>query len=111
MTNAMIIFVAQQQLLSEGKIQPTGRILKGLNGAGEEISYPEAEVIHTYAHWRELGYQVQKGQKAVASLTIWKHAGKVNEETGEEENARMFMKTAAFFAAHQVEAMQASAAV
>ena len=107
MTNQMIIFTAQQELLKEGKIHPTGRIFKMKNDDGTEIEYPEAEPIHTYAFWKELGYQVQKGQKAVTQLTIWKHVnGKVDESTGEEGEAKMFMKTASFFAAHQVKEIE-----
>lgn len=107
MTNDMIILLAQQELLKEGKIQPTGRVFKTVDADGNEISYPEAEPIHTYAHWKSLGYQVQKGQKAITQLVIWKHVnGKVDEESGEEGQAKMFMKTASFFAAHQVKKIE-----
>ena len=39
MTNAMIILLAQQELLKEGKIQPTGRVFKMKDADGKEISY------------------------------------------------------------------------
>lgn len=62
--------------------------------------------IITYNAWKELGFQVQKGQKAVAQFTIWKHCnGKVDEETGEEKPGKMFMKKASFFTAKQVQAI------
>ena len=61
-----------------------------------------AEPINTYAHWRELGFQVKKGSKALIKIPIWKHVSKANKETGENEE-KMFMKTAAFFGLSQVE--------
>ena len=60
------------------------------------------EPINTYAHWRELGYQVKKGSKCLIKIPIWKCVVKKNKETGENEQS-MFMKTAAFFGASQVE--------
>lgn len=106
MTNEQIIFSAAQQLAEAGAIKYTGRVYKARDAAGQVIELKETEEINTYNAWRALGFQVQKGQKAVARLTIWKHATKTDEETGEEES-KMFMKTAAFFAASQVEAMPA----
>ena len=102
MTNAMIVANAPFELMKQGKIGSTGRMLSYVNGDGEEVKIPEPEEIHTFMRWKELGYKVQKGEKAVASLPIWKHAAKVNKETGEEEDARMFVKVSAFFARHQV---------
>ena len=102
MTNEQIIFSASQQLAQDGHIKYTGRIFKAVDADGTEITIKETEAIHTYSTWKKLGFQVQKGQKAVARLTIWKHAVKVNEETG-EETPRMFMKSSAFFSASQVE--------
>ena len=55
MTNAQIIGNAQDALLKAGKIKPTGRVLRAVDGAGNEITVPEAEPIHTYATWKELG--------------------------------------------------------
>ena len=106
MTNEQIILSAAQQLAEAGAIKYTGRVYKARDAAGQVIELKETEAIHTYNAWRALGFQVQKGQKAVARLTIWKHATKTDDETGEEES-RMFMKTAAFFAASQVEALPA----
>ena len=106
MTNEMIIANAAQQLAEAGAIKYTGRVFKARDAAGQVIELKETEAIHTYNAWKALGFQVQRGQKAVAKLTIWKHATKTDEETGEEES-RMFMKTAAFFSASQVEALPA----
>lgn len=102
MTNAQIIFNEGQKLAEAGIINYTGKVFKALNPAGEEVEVKETEPIHTYATWKELGYQVQKGQKAVAKFPVWKYTSKKNEETGEEENAHMFMKTASFFRQEQV---------
>ncbi len=102
MTNEQIISSAAQQLAEAGAIKYTGRVFKLRDADGLEIELKETEAIHTYNAWKALGFQVQRGQKAVAKFTIWKHATKTDKETGEEES-KMFMKTAAFFSASQVE--------
>lgn len=110
MTNAQIISAAQDALLEAGAIRSTGRMLKAIDGAGNEILFPEAEPIHTYQAWKEMGFQVQKGQKAVCKLQIWKHTTrKAKREDGSEgeEESRMFMTSAAFFALHQVQPIKA----
>ena len=86
MTNIEIVSMAWAELVSNGVISSD-------------------EEIHTYAKWRDLGYAVKRGEKAITKLTIWKHTVKVNKET-QEEDARMFMKTAAFFSTKQVEKIQ-----
>ena len=78
------------------------------NGNKQQLEIPEA--IHTYNAWKELGFQVQKGQKAVAQFTIWKYAaGKHTEAEAEgateEAPGRMFLKKASFFSAAQVQAI------
>lgn len=106
MTNADIIFTQSQQLARDGKINYTGREFKFVDADGNETVIKETEPIHTYNTWKGLGYQVKKGQKAIAQFTIWKYkAGKKNEETDEEEEGRMFMKRASFFRLQQVEAI------
>lgn len=106
MTNADIIFKESQQLAKDGVIRYTGRVLQFKDDAGNVIEVHETEPIHTYNAWKELGFQVQKGQKAVAQFTIWKHkSGKVDEETGEQGKDKMFMKKASFFTRNQVEAI------
>lgn len=106
MTNAQIIFEQSQLLAKQGVIKYTGREFKAVDAEGNETVLKETEPIHTYNAWKELGYQVQKGQKAVASFTIWKfRSGKENEETGEKSEDKMFMKKASFFTAAQVEAI------
>lgn len=109
MTNAQIIFIEGQKLAEAGVIGYTGKTYKALNAAGEEVEYKETEPIHTYATWKEMGFQVQKGEKAVAKFPVWKYTSKRNEETGEEENAHMFMKVASFFRLAQVAPIEKTA--
>lgn len=113
MTNEMIIFNASQKLAEEGKIRYTGRVFQGQDEAGNPVEIRETEPIHTYAFWKAAGFQVIKGQKAVAKIRIWKHT--VKQETIEAKNdkgediqvtqdaAKMFMKDASFFSLAQVE--------
>lgn len=64
------------------------------------------EESHTYNHWKQLGYQVRRGEHAKFRARIWRH-GKRKVEDGDEERevGRMFMKTAAFFTRSQVDAI------
>ena len=57
--------------------------------------------FHTYQAWQDLGYQVQKGQKAAFSAKIWKMTIKKSEE-GAEPKKKMIMKQAYFFGPDQV---------
>ena len=109
MTNAQIIFAERVRLLKEGKIGATGRFYTGLDLEGNETTFPEPEEIHTFAAWKAAGYAVKKGAKAIAKFPVWKYSTKTveNEDGEEEEQSRMFMKTAAFFSREQVERMVA----
>ena len=104
MTNASIIFNAQQQLLEEGKLKPTGRMIIFETPDGEQ-EFPEAEAIHTFQRWKELGFMVRKGEHAVAAFHIWKYTAKAKDQTEEEaqENGFCFMKKAFWFSASQVD--------
>lgn len=106
MTNAQIIFNEAQDLAEQGVIKYTGRVYKAELPDGSTIEVKETEAIHTYQKWKELGYQVQKGQKAVAKITIWKHTVKKAKSDNEEDETRMFMKTSAFFSESQVEKIE-----
>ena len=86
MTNAEIVAFAWGQLVGNGVISSD-------------------EEIHTFAKWKSLGFSVKKGEKAVASFTIWKHTVKKDKESGEETTS-MFMKKAHFFSTSQVEKIQ-----
>jgi len=67
------------------------------------------EEIHTFAHWKSLGFSVRKGEKAVVSFPIWKYSTSKksgsDETDGEngEKTGKMFMKNSHFFSTSQVE--------
>ena len=61
------------------------------------------EDCHTYQHWRALGRQVKRGEKARFMAPMWKPNTKTNRETGEETRSGFFSKTSAFFAMSQTE--------
>jgi len=106
MTNADIIFTKSQELMKQGIIEGTGRVFKAIitnaQGEEEEVEVEEAEPIHTYAGWKERGFQVQKGEKAIAKFTIWKHVTKKAKNESDEDETKMFMKTASWFKFSQV---------
>lgn len=102
MTNAQIILKNSIKLMEQGILKPTGKTFVYKDDEGNEREYQEPEQIHTYEAWKELGYQVKRGQKAKCSFTIWKYTQK--EKDGEKEE-RMFMKKASFFTFDQVEAI------
>lgn len=104
MTNAQIIFNEEQRLAKEGIIKYTGKEILGQNAAGEVVTIKETEPIHTFAHWKALGFKVMKGEKSITRLSIWKHTINEDKETGEKET-KMFLKESCFFSASQVEAM------
>jgi hypothetical protein len=107
MTNAEIITNAQIQLMEDGIIKGTGRMIEALitdadgNETRQMIEEPEA--IHTYATWKELGYQVKKGEKAKATFTIWKYVKPKKKDDQEEAEPKMFMTKASFFTIEQTE--------
>lgn len=101
-TNAEIIFKESQNLLQQGILKPTGRMFVQELPDGTKIEVPEAEPIHTYNGWKELGFQVKKGEHAKAQFPIWKYTGKKDEES-EEEIGHCFQKKAFWFTFDQVE--------
>lgn len=104
MTNADIIFEQSQKLAKEGIIDYTGKVFVFEDADGNQIQVKETEPIHTFAAWKELGYKVKKGEKAVAQFTIWKYRSRTVEVDGDEvEDGKMFMKRASFFRSCQVE--------
>lgn len=111
MTNSEIIEQARTELYRQGKLGTTGRMFKAtiINADGEQETklVPEPEEIHTFQHWKTLGFKVKKGEHALIRLTIWKHSSKKREsENGEEvEDGRCFMKESCFFSQSQVEAI------
>ena len=113
MTNAMIILMESVKLLEEGKIQSTGEkiVVEDSEGNKKELDMPEP--IHTYQRWKSLGYQVKKGEKAVAQFPIWKYTSKKTKDMSEEEEAQKsgycFMKLSSFFRKSQVEEVKVNA--
>jgi hypothetical protein len=102
MTNATIILNESLYLVEEGVLETTGEKFTTLDG--REIELPEA--IHTFQKWKQLGFSVKKGEKAIAKFPIWKYKSKKIEVDGEEEEtSNMFLQTAAFFKFSQVEKM------
>ena len=106
MTNEEIILVESQKLAETGAIGYTGNEIKVKTSDGGEIVLRETEPIHTYQGWRNIGYQVQKGEKAIAKFSVWKCVSKKDDKTG-EETSTMFLKNAAFFKHSQVRPVEA----
>ena len=87
MTNAEIILGNMAILIADGVLS-------------------EENEIHTYAHWKSLGFQVRKGEKAIAKFQIWKYTkGKKKDMSEEEAQSKgyCFMKTSSWFSDAQVE--------
>lgn len=92
MTNEQIILTAKAKLVADGKIKPE-------------------EELHTYKHWKKLGYQVFRGEKSVACLNIWQFFQKTEEQDDEEEQkkdpeGKMRMKKTHFFSTSQAFAIE-----
>lgn len=96
MTNAEIIFRAQVDLVKAGLL---------------EVDEDGIEPIHTFEVWRQMGYTVMKGEKALVKLSIWKQGTKKakkgdNEdesgEKGKKGGTFFFLKESHFFKASQV---------
>lgn len=105
MTNQMIIMMNQVELAKEGILDYTGRTIDVKMPDDSVMSFKEVEEIHTFQKWKSMGFQVQKGEKAVAQFMIWKHVLKKNKETDEDES-KMFMKKASFFKRSQVKEIE-----
>lgn len=105
MTNEQIVFEQRMHLMKMGVIGGTGRIYTAKilkDGVETEMQVEEPEPIHTYQAWKEMGYQVKKGEHAIAHFAIWKYREKKDEQTGEKRSS-MFLKNASFFKGSQVE--------
>lgn len=105
MTNMEIIMRASMDLMKQGIIKPSGRILTQELPDGTKIEVHEPEAIHTYNGWKDRGYQVKRGEHAKATFTIWKYTGKKDEETGDVEKGHCFPKKSFWFTFDQVEAI------
>lgn len=117
MTNNMIIFYASQDLAEEGKINYTGRTITVELPDGSKMEVQETEPIHTFQEWKKAGFMVQKGQKAIAKISIWNFTDKASKSTKEAREAagmdtekpdpHYYMKESAFFSASQVAPLEA----
>lgn len=104
-------------LMEQGFLKATEEtmLFSDEDGNVREVNIPEE--IHTFQAWRALGYQVQKGQHAIAKFPVWKYKnaskkGADDREVGENEEpekkakGRCFMKVAFFFTADQVKPIE-----
>ncbi len=101
MTNEQIIFEQSLKLMEDGILGTTGRELEFEMEDGTTKFLPEPEPIHTFKVWKELGFCVKRGEKAIASFQIWKHypaCKKIDKNTGDmiDVAEKMFL-TNAFF--------------
>ena len=117
MTNAQIILQNSVFLMEQGVLKATDELILVADEDGKVREVNRPEEIHTFQAWRALGYQVQKGQHAVAKFPVWKYRnaskkGADDREVGEheelekKEKGRCFMKTAFFFTADQVKPIE-----
>ena len=118
MTNETIIFLESQKLAKAGIIGYTGRTFKMVQADGTETVYKETEPIHTFKEWKSYGYNVIKGQHAIAKFAIWNFTEKASKETQaarkecgenpEGPDPHFYMKESAFFSASQVAPIEGS---
>jgi hypothetical protein len=71
-----------------------------------------AEEVHTYARWKQLGYKVKSGEKALFSTRLWKIVNKSASTYAEREETaevvhNMYMCKAYLFGKSQVEKVEA----
>lgn len=83
------------------------------NGILKENENGDIQEIHTYQTWKKLGYQVRKGEKAIAKFAVWKYmVGKKEEDaddsdsTENKKKGKMYMKVSAFFTEDQVDKIE-----
>lgn len=55
------------------------------------------ETIHTYEKWKELGYQVRKGEHAIAKFPVWTYVPMKQKDDGTVSKSKMYMKNSSFF--------------
>ena len=130
MTNAQIIFNQSIQLMKDGIIGTTGRKISiQYEKDGEQVTeiINEPEPIHTFQEWKNNGFMVNKGEKAIARFTIWNYAKgkttKLSKEDAEKINSiaegidakegdettsggHYYLKEACFFKSSQVAAIE-----
>ena len=108
MTNAQRIFEKEIELALENKI-PTleRRITVAVNGEERVINEPTH--IYSLPQWRNRGYLVREGEKAIARINLYRPVNTrpaEDAEPGEDGSipaSRMELKPTYFFSADQVE--------
>lgn len=99
MKNVEIVFLERMQLAEAGIIEflPDGM----------------PEPIYTYAAWKNLGFQVRKGEEHIAEFAIWKNDNRQPKPEKDEEGKtkvrrrKMFLGKAYFFKRSQVDPIPA----
>jgi hypothetical protein len=72
------------------------------------------EVLHTFQKWKQLGYHVKKGEKAIITMKLWKYKKPKkesqpllgvgsDEETKEKNYSYYYLTNAYMFSSKQVE--------
>lgn len=69
------------------------------------------EEVHTYVRWKQLGYKVKSGEKALFSTRLWKYVNKSTPAQSEaDENSEvvhnMYMCKSFLFGRSQVEKVE-----
>lgn len=115
MTNEEIVMRESIELMKQGVIACAGQI-DVVDGDGNKSKMDMPESIHTYQEWKELGYQVKKGEHAIAKFAVWKPTKQKKAKTDDEKQEdgtikvqakpRFFMANASWFKISQVEKIQ-----
>ena len=66
------------------------------------------EDCHTFNRWKEIGFSVKKGEKAIFSTSIWKYSTPKTDSEGNDSGGYCFMKKAHFFKESQVQLIEGS---
>lgn len=61
--------------------------------------------LHTYGDWKNMGYQVRKGEKARIKTKLWKKTSKKvkNKEGKDEKESKFYLCNAYLFTKDQVD--------
>ena len=89
MKNVEIVMMEWAQLVADGVLE-------------------EDESLYTYKAWKDRGFQVRKGETAIAKFPIWNYSKRKpkENESGEVEQVKggyFYMKMTAFFCDRQVD--------